>query len=113
MEAAIDDFEHAIHINPNYIKAYLNRGLARYKLGDQAGANQDFYHVMCVNADAYVYYQAQRSTASSEGYSKNAPQVEVNQGSEYFYTTFLNGMWDTADLDQRKSMICEAEFIND
>jgi hypothetical protein len=68
---------------------------------------------MCVNADAYVYYQAQRGTPNNETYSRKAPQVELNQGGEYFYTTFLEGLWDEVDLNYRDSTICEAEFLDD
>ncbi|HPD33768.1 MAG TPA: tetratricopeptide repeat protein, partial [Candidatus Kapabacteria bacterium] len=41
-KGAIADYDKAIGINPNYSKAYKNRGIAKEKLGDKAGAQQDY-----------------------------------------------------------------------
>ncbi|MFN5595247.1 MAG: tetratricopeptide repeat protein, partial [Aphanizomenon sp.] len=41
-QAAIDDFTQAIKINPNYDKAYNNRGSVRDDLGDKQGAIDDY-----------------------------------------------------------------------
>ncbi|MBW4611955.1 MAG: serine protease [Desmonostoc vinosum HA7617-LM4] len=53
---AIADYTQAIKLNPNYLKAYNNRGLARYLLGDHSGAIADFNQSLKINpndADAY------------------------------------------------------------
>jgi len=96
-----------------------------YKLGDVAAANKDFYHVMCINAEAYSYYQAQRCTPDINVYFKDAPQMELNNAVEYYNTTLnntistslssaaLNSFWNQEDLDNRDSIICEGEFMND
>jgi tetratricopeptide (TPR) repeat protein len=38
---AIDDLSHAIQLNPNYANAYYNRGMAKSRVGDAAGAQAD------------------------------------------------------------------------
>ncbi|MFN6567809.1 tetratricopeptide repeat protein [Dendronalium sp. ChiSLP03b] len=45
-QGAIADYTQAIKLNPNYLKAYNNRGLARYLLGDNQGAIIDFNQVL-------------------------------------------------------------------
>ncbi|MBE9036861.1 serine protease [aff. Roholtiella sp. LEGE 12411] len=55
-KGAIADYTKAIRLNPNYLNAYNNRGLARYSLGDNEGALSDFNQVLKINpkdADAY------------------------------------------------------------
>jgi tetratricopeptide (TPR) repeat protein len=124
MQLAIEDFDKVVELDPNHVKAYLNRGLALYKLGDVTAANKDFYLGMCINAEAYLYYQAQRSTPDINSYFKEAPQVKLNNAVEYYNTTLytistslsspaLNSNWNQEDLDSRDSIICEGEFIND
>ncbi|MFW6357600.1 MAG: pentapeptide repeat-containing protein [Chroococcales cyanobacterium] len=39
--AAIEYYNQALNIDSNFADAYLGRGLARYRLGDEAGAYQD------------------------------------------------------------------------
>jgi tetratricopeptide (TPR) repeat protein len=40
-QAAIADYNSALKINPNFVQAYGNRGVARYELGDKPGAISD------------------------------------------------------------------------
>ena len=40
--AAIQDYNKAIELNPDYANAYYNRGLAKYKLGDKDGSCLDW-----------------------------------------------------------------------
>lgn len=40
-QAAIDYFERALALNPDFAPAYLGRGLTRYRLGNEAAATQD------------------------------------------------------------------------
>jgi tetratricopeptide (TPR) repeat protein/S1-C subfamily serine protease len=54
---AIDDYNQAIKINPNYANAYYNRGIVRYDLGDKPGAIDDFNQAIKFNPnDALAYY---------------------------------------------------------
>ena len=48
-QGAIDDYTLAIKINPNYAKAYYNRGYVRKDLGDKQGAIDDYNQVIRIN----------------------------------------------------------------
>ncbi|WP_414577668.1 tetratricopeptide repeat-containing serine protease family protein [Anabaena sp. CCY 9402-a] len=55
-KGAIADYNQAIRLNPKYLDAYNNRGLARYNVGDFPGAIDDFEQALKINsqdADAY------------------------------------------------------------
>ena len=41
-QAAIDDYTRAINIDPEYVRAYNNRGVAREALGQDEAAEEDF-----------------------------------------------------------------------
>ncbi len=41
-EAAIADFDEAIHKNPDYTEAYFNRGISKIELEHEVVAAQDF-----------------------------------------------------------------------
>ncbi len=41
-QAAFEDFDHAVKLDPRYALAYGNRGTARFQLGDLQGALQDY-----------------------------------------------------------------------
>ncbi|MTJ08223.1 tetratricopeptide repeat protein, partial [Anabaena sp. UHCC 0204] len=56
---AIDDFTQAITINPQYAKAYNNRGLAKSDLGDKIGAIKDL-------ETAKQLYQQQGNTQNAQ-----------------------------------------------
>ena len=54
---AIADYDRAIQINPNYVKAYNNSGIAKDALKDQAGAIADYDKAIELNplyAKAYT-----------------------------------------------------------
>ncbi|OBQ12446.1 MAG: hypothetical protein AN482_06745, partial [Anabaena sp. LE011-02] len=54
---AIDDYNLAIKINPNYADAYYNRGITRYELGDKPGAIDDYNLAIKINPKyAQAYY---------------------------------------------------------
>ncbi|MDM3845745.1 MAG: tetratricopeptide repeat protein [Aphanizomenon gracile PMC638.10] len=55
-QGAIDDYNLAIKINPNFAQAYNNRGVVRKDLGDKQGAIDDYNQAIKFNpnlADAY------------------------------------------------------------
>jgi Flp pilus assembly protein TadD len=39
---ALSDFDRALELNPHFADAYAQRGLARLRRGDEAGAARDF-----------------------------------------------------------------------
>jgi tetratricopeptide (TPR) repeat protein/S1-C subfamily serine protease len=56
-QGAIDDYNLAIKINPNYANAYYNRGNVRNDLGDKPGAIDDYTQAIKFNPNyANAYY---------------------------------------------------------
>ncbi|PMB48039.1 hypothetical protein CEN41_02445 [Fischerella thermalis CCMEE 5330] len=55
-QGAIADYTSAIKINPNYAKAYNNRGNARRLLGDKQGAIADFNTALKINPNLAQAY---------------------------------------------------------
>jgi tetratricopeptide (TPR) repeat protein/S1-C subfamily serine protease len=56
-QGAIDDYNLAIKINPNFANAYYNRGIVRDELGDKQGAIDDYNLAIKINpkyAEAYA-----------------------------------------------------------
>ena len=54
---AISDYSKAIEIDPNYVDAYVNRGVAKSDLGDNLGAISDYSKAIEINPnylDAYI-----------------------------------------------------------
>ena len=51
LEEAIDNFDRAIQISPKYLKAYLGRGMAKYKLGKTTAAIADYYKVLSIDSN--------------------------------------------------------------
>ena len=47
----ISNYTQAIHLNPNNIIAYYNRGNARHQLGDYQGAVADYTQALKLNAN--------------------------------------------------------------
>ena len=55
---AIEDLGAAISLDPGYLSAYVNRGVAAHGLGDHAAAVADFDHAIGVDPerlDAYAH----------------------------------------------------------
>ena len=48
-EGAIENFDRAININPDYANAYNNRANVRHELGDDAGAIEDYTKAIWLN----------------------------------------------------------------
>ncbi len=75
---AIEDYNQAIKINPNYADAYFKRGLTRYKLGDKQAAIADYNQAININpnyAEAYI----NRGAVRYELGDKQAAIADYNQ----------------------------------
>ncbi|AFW95420.1 TPR repeat-containing protein [Anabaena sp. 90] len=99
-KGAIDDWTQAININPNYAKAYFNRGLARYHLGDKQSAIDDWTQAIRINPNyADTYYS--RGLAHSE--------LGDNQSAIDDYTQAIN-INPNYDLAYRNRGIARSEL---
>jgi tetratricopeptide (TPR) repeat protein len=56
-EVALENFNLAISINPNYSKAYGHRGFVRFIMGDITGALEDCYRALAINPQEQVHLQ--------------------------------------------------------
>jgi tetratricopeptide (TPR) repeat protein len=90
-EAAVADFTDVVKINPDFIQAYIMRGMAYGQMGLSAAAVADFSHVIKVdpkNGNAYYargreYWAAGDYLKAKEDYDK---AVELDpQWKDYFY----------------------------
>ncbi|WP_445172538.1 tetratricopeptide repeat protein [Microcoleus sp.] len=64
-QGAVQAFNQAIKLNPNYTEAYGNRGIARYRLGDKQGAVADFNQALQINPN-YANAYNNRANARSD-----------------------------------------------
>ncbi|MEH2338157.1 tetratricopeptide repeat protein [Nostoc sp.] len=77
-QGAIDDYNQALKINPDYALAYSYRGLARYKLGDKQGAIDDCNQALRINPNDAVAY-GNRGNAHSDLGDKQGAIDDYNQ----------------------------------
>ena len=55
-EGAIEDYNKALDLDPNYTEAYYNRGLAKDELQDYEGAIEDYNKALDLDPnDTYAY----------------------------------------------------------
>lgn len=55
-EGALENFNRAIKLNPDYADAYNNRASVRHELGDDPGAQKDYTEAILLNPDRAVYH---------------------------------------------------------
>jgi tetratricopeptide (TPR) repeat protein len=55
-KGAIENFDRAIKLNPDYADAYSNRASVRHELGDDPGAIEDYKEAILLNPDCAVYH---------------------------------------------------------
>jgi len=55
-EGALENFDRAIKLNPDYADAYNNRANVRHELGDDPGAKKDYTEAILLNPDCAVYH---------------------------------------------------------
>jgi 1-deoxy-D-xylulose-5-phosphate reductoisomerase len=89
-KGAIEEFNQALRINPNYENSYVSRGFCRFSLGDTQGAIQDYNQAIRLNpSHAKAYYNrglARRKLEDKQGaiqdYSE-AIQLNPHHGKAY------------------------------
>ncbi|HEY9798596.1 MAG TPA: 1-deoxy-D-xylulose-5-phosphate reductoisomerase [Leptolyngbyaceae cyanobacterium] len=89
-KGAIEEFNQALRINPNYENSYVSRGFCRFSLGDTQGAIQDYNQAIRLNSSyAKAYYNrglARRKLEDKQGaiqdYSE-AIRLNPNHGKAY------------------------------
>ena len=68
-QGAIQDYDRAIRLNPNFAGAYVNRGNARDDMGDIQGAIADYNQAIRVNPkDDTAYYNRGISRIRARNY---------------------------------------------
>jgi tetratricopeptide (TPR) repeat protein len=77
VDAAIDSYNQAIKLDPNYAEAYVNRGLARRAKGDLAGSIEDYEKAASINPKSIEGNRFVAQAYSNRGYIKlNALDVD-------------------------------------
>ncbi|BAY60156.1 serine/threonine protein kinase containing TPR domain [Calothrix brevissima NIES-22] len=101
-QGAIEDYNQAIKIHPDYADAYNNRGNAREKLGDYQGAIEDYNQAIKIHpdyADAYCDRGNARGNlgeyqAAIEDYNR---AIKINPDDADAYCNRGNARWDLGE----------------
>ncbi len=71
-QGAVEDCNQAIALNPLFVEAYVERGVARYKLGDARGTLQDCNQALSINPQFVQAYYYQGRARYRLGYTQAA-----------------------------------------
>jgi tetratricopeptide (TPR) repeat protein len=78
-KGAIQDFDQALQINPQFAEAYYKRGVARFDLGDHPGAIADYTQALQLNPESIENYcgrsLARLAMGNPQGAIEDANQV--------------------------------------
>jgi len=96
-QGALEDYNQAIALNPQFAEAYLKRGAIRYKLGDDRGVLKDCNAALSINPDlapAYYYqgrarYRLGYTQAAIDAYTQ-AIVKEPDRAEAYYYRGLAN-----------------------
>lgn len=96
-QAALDNYNQAIRLNPNFLDAYLKRCEVRYQLRDDRGVLNDCHHILMIDsysAQAYYYQGRSRwrlgySQAAIEAYTQ-AINCNKDYAQAYYYRGLVN-----------------------
>ncbi len=108
-KGAIDDYDKAIQLNPQYTGAYVDRGLAKSDLGDNNGAMSDYERAIAIDpqfAEAYV----SRGIAKAESGNKKAAIVDYDRAiaiDPQFNRAYFNRAIAKSGLGDKKGAIAD------
>ena len=95
LEGAIQDFEQALQINPEFADAYYKRGLARFDLGDCQSAIADYSQALQVNPehlDSYLGRSlAYLAQGNAQGSLEEAQQVSTGLRKPWIKKAYMTG----------------------
>ena len=77
-QGAIDDYNQAIQLKPDFAEAYYNRGLAKYDLGDKQGAITNYNQAIQLKPDLAEAY-VNRGNAKDDLGDKRGAIIDFNQ----------------------------------
>ncbi|MBE9124643.1 MULTISPECIES: J domain-containing protein [unclassified Coleofasciculus] len=118
-QAAIENCNRAIELNPDFVEAYVERGVSRYKLGNARGALQDCNQALRIDpnyARAYYYqgrarYRLGYTQAAIEAYTQAIAQAP-DRARVYYYRGLANK--DLKDNEQAVEDLQQAaELFNE
>ena len=66
-DAAIEDYNNALELNPKYVQAYINRGITKNSLGDTNGAIEDYSNAIQLNPEEGTAYFSRGGIKSKIG----------------------------------------------
>ncbi len=119
---AIEQFEKAIEVNPNYANAYYNWGLALYELDDNVGAIEKYKKAIEINPDDTFTYNNWGLALSEIGdhksaieYYKKAIKLEPNRFDIYDnlgWSLYELGNYSDAILNFKKATEINSDYAN-
>lgn len=115
---AIDLYDQAIKIRPDFLQAYNNRGLLKYHLGDNKGALADYNKAIEIKTDyPSAYYNRgllkQRQDDITEALKDYNKAIELNPNNDLYYKTRAKCLRKLADSEndekKKEDYISKAE----
>ena len=82
---AIQDYNKAIELNPNFALAYYNRGLAKHKLGEHKEAIQDYNKAIEIDPNLGLAY-LNRGVAKYNLGQKDMGCLDLSKAGELGYS---------------------------
>ena len=121
-QAAIDDYDRAIAINPNYANAYGNRGNAKSDLGQKQAAIIDYNRAIAINPNftmAYnnrglAKYDLRQYQAAIDDYNL-AIKIDANLAQAYSNRGVVKsalGQYQAAIIDFDRAIAIDSNFAN-
>ena len=72
LKGAIQDFDQALQINPQFAEAYYKRGVTRFDLGDNLGAIEDYTQALQINTESIENYFGRSLAHLAQGDTQGA-----------------------------------------